>query len=209
HRSGEPAGLTMGIPGGRPCGDMTPLQIAWHLQYLLNVTKDLGPEVCFSLEDGSAITGDAWPIHDVNETIAIATPAVVTAPAGAPNLFDLGVPANTVVAGIPKLTGTITAPSADTIVYFSLQILRSDGLFEHIVNDQVRPLRLNTPANVAVDFEVDLHGVGLQLQDGETLYLVVSNVEPMYVANSNRVPSAAVLENLELTLPVVSNPQFL
>lgn len=198
-----------GIPGGRPCGDMTPLQIAWHLQYLLNVTKDLGPEVCFSLEDGSAITGDAWPIHDVNETIAIATPAVVTAPAGAPNLFDLGVPANTVVAGIPKLTGTITAPSADTIVYFSLQILRSDGLFEHIVNDQVRPLRLNTPANVAVDFEVDLHGVGLQLQDGETLYLVVSNVEPMYVANSNRVPSAAVLENLELTLPVVSNPQFL
>lgn len=198
-----------GVPGGGPCGDMTSLQIAWHQTHLLNLTVDLGPEVCFSLEDGSAITGDAWPIHDVNKTIAITTPAVVLAPAGLPNLFDLEVEGGTVIAGIPKVTGTITAPSADTIVYFSLQILRADGLFEHIVNDQVRPLRLDTLGNVDVPFELDLHGVGLQLQDGETLYLSVSNPEPMYVANSNRIPSAAILQNMEITLPVVSDPQFL
>lgn len=198
-----------GIPGERPCGEMTDLEIAWHQTHLLNLTADLGPNVCIALEDGRAITADAWPIHDVNETITISTPAVVTAPAGAPNLIDTGIAGGTVIAGIPKITGTITAPSADTIVFFSLQILRTDGLFEHIVNDQVRPLRLNTPANIAVDFEVDMHGVALELQDGETLYLSISNVEPMYAANSNRVPSAAVLQDMELTLPVVSDPQYL
>lgn len=198
-----------GGAGGRPCGEMEEIEIAWHQTHLLKLTPDLGPEICFGLEDGTAIVGDSWPLHDVNETIAIDLPAVLTSPVGAPNLFDLGVAADTVIAGIPKVTGTITAPSADTIVYFSLQILRGDGLFEHIVNDQVRPMRVNTPANIAVPFEIDMHGVGLKLAAGETLYLSISNVEPMYAANSNRVASAAVIEGIEITLPVVSDPQFL
>lgn len=203
-----PIGL-QGQPGGKPCGELVDLQIAWHQKHLLGLPVDTGPRVCLSLEDETNVVGPAFPLPGTEMRVFdLPTPVpVVQAPAGG------GIPVSlftaegdTIVAGIPHLKGKITAPGADTIVYFSLKVIRpGSDYFEWIVDDQVVPYRLAGPNAGAVDFEVDLGGVATRLTAGEELVLVVGTVEPMYFGNAERVPGGTVLEGLVLELPIVPN----
>lgn len=201
-----------GAPGGFPCGSVQDLSIEWHAYWLLELDVNIGREVCISLEDGRAIYGDTFPLPGTDfQTHAIAGPLPVVQAAGAGSLaplLTLDFTDATIIAGIPRLSGSITAPGADTIVYFSFYKQDTSGLLEHIVDDQVRPLRIKGPNTAAVDFDIELGGIATEVAAGESLVLVVSSVEPMYVANSQRLPSGTVLQDLELTLPVVPNPRF-
>lgn len=200
-----PVGL-QGQPGGKPCGELVDLQVAWHQKWLLGLPVDTGPRVCISLEDESNVAGPTFPLPGTElRLFELGGPTpVLQGPAGP------GIPLplftaeeDTIVAGIPRLTGTITAPGADTIVYFSLKVLARGDPFEAIVDDQVVPLRVAGPNAGPLPFALDLGGVGVRLKAGEELALVVATVEPMYFGNAERLPGGTVLDGLVLELPIV------
>ncbi len=205
-----PAGL-QGAAGGRPCGEQEDLAIAWHQKHLLGLDVDLGPRVCIALEDGTAVIGDSFPLPTTEiHTVADAGPYPIAQAVGGTAIpIEVFVAeTETVLAGIPVLRGSITSPGPDTIVYWSLVMVRDDGVMEHVIDDQVRPLRVKGPNTGAIDFEMELGGIGTRLQTGDTVYLMLSSLEPMYFGNSERVPSGTVVEGLELELPVVAQPVF-
>jgi hypothetical protein len=202
-----PVGL-QGPAGGDPCGTVTDLGLRWHLKYLLDQNVTLGPRVCLALEDGTALNGTAFPLpgttmrgFDVG-----AVTVVPQAPAGASTNLALFTPDKpTVVAGIPHLKGTLTAPGADNIVYFSLQVPGRNDPLNDIVDDQVFPIRVAGPV-VNQPFDLDLGGVGVRLQAGDALVLTASTVTPMFFGNAEREPGAVVLDGLHLDLPIVPAP---
>ncbi len=210
-QSPVPAGL-QGVPGGRPCGEQEDLDIAWHQKHLLGLDVDLGPRYCIALEDDTAVVGDAWPLPGTEfRTVALGGPWPIAQGGGAGTAVPmeaLVADGETVLAGVPRLSGSITSPGVDAIVYFSLQKVTADGLLEHIVHDQVRPLRVAGPNAGAVAFDIELGGIGTRLAAGDTVYLVASSVEPMFFGNAERVPGGVVLDELEVTLPVVTTPVF-
>lgn len=201
-----PLGL-QGQPGGKPCGALTDLQVAWHQHHLLGLGNWTGrPRVCLALEDASTVVGQTFPLEPtVMEAYALPGPTPV-AQAGAGARVPLSLftaDAETVIAGIPHLKGTITAAGADSIVYFSLQRFDPASGLEAIVDDQVMPIRLTEPVTSPLAFELDLGGVATRIAPGEQLMLVVATVEPMYAANAERVPGAVVLGDLTLELPTL------
>lgn len=204
-----PLGL-QGAAGGSPCGPITDLNILWHQKWLLDLPVDTGPEVCIALEDGTAISGDTFPLPGTDATsipIDGVFPVVQGAGGGTTvPLYTLTAEEEMVVAGIPRLRGDLVSPGPDAIVYFSFQKLNTDGVFEHIVDDQVRPLRVPGP-NTGFSFNMELGGIATRLAPGEQMLLVASSVEPMYFGNAERLPSGVVLQDLELQLPVVTDPQ--
>lgn len=206
NTSPYPVGL-QGQPGGKPCGELTDLQVAWHQKWLLGLPVDTGPRVCLSLEDETNVVGPAFPLPDTEmRRFELGGPfPIVQAPVGAQVPISLFVAEeDTIVAGLPHLQGTLTAPGADTIVYFSLKVIRpGSDYFEWIVDDQVVPLRVAGPNTSAVPFALDLGGVGVRLKAGEELLLVASTVEPMYFGNAERIPGGTVLDGLVLDLPIV------
>lgn len=205
-----PVGL-QGAPGPSPCGEQAELEIAWHQFWLLGRATLRGPAVCIALEDGTAVIGNDWPLPGTRmHEVHLGGPwPMAQLPAG-PSLPLEAVTAEeeTVLAGIPRIHGNLTAPGADHILYFSLQMARADGVLEHIIDDQVMPLRIKGPNTEPIGFTLDLGGIGTRLAEGDQVFLVVSTVEPMYMANSGRVPGAMVLEDLVLELPVVDGPVF-
>lgn len=201
-----PVGL-QGVPGGAPCGRLTDLQIAWHLRYLLEQEDtDTGPAFCLALEDETTVSGDTWPLPGTEVLdFDVGTVALPMSPLGAQAPLELfTAEQETIVAGIPHLTGSVTSPGVDAIAYWSLWVLRTDGLWEQYVDDQAMPIRIKGPNTGAVDLDMDLGGVATRLAAGDALYLTVSNWEPMYFANAERVPGALVFDGLVLRLPVLA-----
>lgn len=206
-KSPFPAGLQP-PPGPRPCGDTVSLETAWHEKWLLGLNVSTGPRVCLALDDNTTVAGPTFPlpgtvVQRFDETSPTPVPQ---APAGPPvSITLMTAKADTVIAGIPTLSGNITSPGADAIVYFSLQVpsrTGNDGL-DAVVDSQYMPLRVAGPNTGAVPFTIDLGGVGLRLKQGEDLTLVASTVSPLFAANAEREPGAVVLNDLHLGLPVV------
>ncbi len=210
---GNPSAVSVGLqgaPGGSPCGSVTELSIAWHQRWLLGMDADVGSRVCIALEDGTAIGGDAFPLPSTELAQFDVGGPFPMAQAGGGTLVPLHTftaDKATVVAGIPRLSGTITSPGPDAIVYFSFQAVRADGVFEHIVNDQVMPLRIKGPNTGAQEFELDLGGIGTRLEAGDEITLMASSLEPIYFGNQERLPAGLVLDDLALELPIVASPQ--
>lgn len=102
------------------------------------------------------------------------------------------------VAGVPTLTGTATVAGEGAIAYVSLVI--GDGEDECVANSQVTPLRLDGPAQEE-SFEIELGGVGVDLDGGEELRLQVSSWDSQFAHNQQRAPGALLLEDLEVHLP--------
>jgi ABC-2 type transport system ATP-binding protein len=201
----RPVGL-QGLPGGTPCGSVRDLEVAWLSRHLLRLDVPTGPRVCLALEDGTTVAGPTFPLPGTEmRAFDLGGPTpVAQAPAGpSVDLPLFTADADTIVAGIPTLRGTLQAAGPDTIVYFSLKVPSRGDPIEAIVDDQVMPVRLREPAPGGVPFSVDLGGVGVRLRAGEQLVLSVATVEPMYFGNAERVPGAAVLDGLVLELPVV------
>lgn len=200
-----PLGL-QGVPGGDPCGAVQDLNILWHQKWLLDLPVDLGDPVCIALEDGTAIVGDTFPLPGTEaQAIDVGGPWPMAQAVGGTQvpLYTFEATEETVVAGIPRLSGELISPGPDTIVYFSFQMVRADGVLEHIVDDQVRPLRVKGPNTGAVPFDMELGGIATRLAPGDQMTLMASSIEPMYFGNSERLPSGVVLDGLELELPVV------
>ncbi len=189
-------------PGGTPCGTVAELGIRWHQTHLLGLDAWTGPDVCLAFEDEMVVYGDTFPLNGTQMMVLdLGGPfPVPQAPAGASIPISLDVDGT--VAGIPTLKGKITA-GADAIVYLTLRLPeRGIDPLEQIVDDQAMSYRVKGPVT-GQGFEFDLAGVAVDLQ-GQPIELHISMWEPQYFGNAERIPGAVLIEDLELTLPLLT-----
>lgn len=196
-----PIGLQPGA-GPNPCGEADDLFVPWFESHLIGLAVELGPEVCFALDDESTITGTGYPLPGT-----LMQPVVVSSPLVVPQSVDGGQAARatlltadkeTILAGIPHIKAHMTSPGPDAMVFFTLQVVDAGGA-SRVLDSQVTPFRV--AASGALD--LDLMGVGARLLPGESLLLVASGFHEQFAHNSGRVPGAVLLEGVEVTLPVL------
>lgn len=196
-----------GPPSGYPCGQLTDLQIRWHLHFLLGIPEDLGPRVCLATQDHRTLVGPTFPLPGTTQQgIDIATAALPETPGGYPENVPvtlLTADRPTTIAGIPTLRGNLTFPGADAIAYFGLQVTHASNGTTQQVDEQWMPLRITAPAPTPQPFALDLAGVAIRLQEGDKVDLMVSNFAPVFAANAERLPGAIVFDHLHVNLPVV------
>lgn len=191
------------------------------------------PEASVALDDGTCATSEAvqeallrnpleHPAYDLSGPVPLpgsggAVPVPQPSPLTTTNLEAAGTVVNapspvrlevldaseaSVVAGVPRLEGNVTVGGSEAVVFFSLVVEEPDG-DTRVLNSQVTPFHKRGPAN-RVPFALEMAGVGTRLQDGGTLYLQVSTNDPQFIHNQQRLPGGAVLEDLQLHVPVAS-----
>lgn len=197
-----PIGLQPG-EGPAPCGEVDTLVILWYERHLIGLDVDTGPEVCFTLEDETTLSSTMYPLPGVTpQTVSVEGQLVVpqTIETGAAATATLlTADAETILAGIPHVQGTVTSPGPDAIVFWTLEVLDAGGA-RRIVDSQVTPYR---PTGSG-ELDLDLMGIGVRLLPGESLVLVASGFNSQFSHNSGRLPGAVLVESVEVTLPVVS-----
>ena len=136
-------------------------------------------------------------------TAAAAEGGIVATPtgAGAPVHLELADGPLT-VGGVPTLSATVTTVGVDQRIFFALSVGESPAT-ARVVQNNMLPLRESEPV-VGADRTVELHGVAVDVADGERLYLTVSAVSDMSFAHgSTRTPGAVALDDLSVGVPTV------
>lgn len=175
-----------------PCGTISDLVVAWMDEHLRGGPASGIPEASFALDDGECVTYDALPTSTLDVEVG-----TLAATAGAGTLLvPLDAPPG-VLAGIPRLRATVGAAALETTAFASLVLAGSDG-FVRTIDDQTQPVRI-TPGGV---IDTDMAGVATRIGEGDALFLRIDGLAEFYAHNSPRVPGAALLEDVVVTLPL-------
>lgn len=104
------------------------------------------------------------------------------------------------IAGIPNLTGQVTAVGPlETRTFLGLS-MGTDATDALLIQNQVMPLReLRTP--VDKPFDVDLAGLAVEVPEGQTLFLTITPVADAFAAHGTKPAGAMVFSDLSLMLP--------
>lgn len=104
------------------------------------------------------------------------------------------------IAGIPNLTGRVTAVGPlETRTFFGLST-GTDATDALLIQNQVMPLReLRTP--VDKPFDVDLAGVAIEVPEGQTLFLTITPVADAFAFHGTKPAGTMVFSDLSLMLP--------
>lgn len=121
-----------------------------------------------------------------------------TAGAGAPLNFEVAQGPLT-VSGVPSLSGTATALGLDSRAFFGLSVGTSPA-DARVIDNQLMPLRV-LRQSVDVPFELDLAGLAIELDEGESLFLTVTPIADMFAGTASRTSAGLVLSGVELSLP--------
>lgn len=204
-----PAPTPVGIQppaGPMPCGSYDALAVAWFQKHLKTGKPGKVPEVCLALDDGTALTGNSYPLPGT-KTRAFELPSGSIVAQGAPGpdvTFDLfTADETTIVAGIPRLSGTLQSAAPDAIVYWKLVVRDGRTGQERVADSQVTPLRTASDPGASPSFAIDLGGVAVRLHPSDSIRLVASNVDNQFAHNSERLPGAVILGALRLDLPTL------
>ncbi|MGH7896694.1 MAG: hypothetical protein ACREQQ_02000, partial [Candidatus Binatia bacterium] len=147
------------------------------------------------------------------DSAVVAGPVVATlAGVGAPLQIAIAAGPLT-VAGIPRLAGKLTAAGSDVRGFFGLAV-GTTPLDARVVQNNLMPIRANDPfpvggptpdpaPSIAAPIDVELPGVAVTVDAGETLYLTVSALSDMFAGFESRVPGVLLLEEALVKLPVV------
>lgn len=130
-----------------------------------------------------------------------AVPAIATAsaPVGAPLQLKIAEGPLT-ITGIPLLSGTLTN-TPDARAVFGLSVGTNEAT-ARLQQNNVMPLRRLLPSVQDEDFSIELPGVGIQLEAGESLFLTVSQTSTQFAGFSGRTPGAIVIESPVVSLPI-------
>lgn len=212
HRGGHLIpGLQPG-DGGHPCGDEDELVLAWYDKHLKGLDVDTGPEVALAVDRNTCVTSDAFPAI-LQGTLPVEAGALAGSPVSGLPYGEFRINGNgpnervravlledgtgQVLAGIPRLTATVTTTVPDTIVFFAL----SRGDDHETVNAQVTPIRFEEAGTHALD--LDLGGVGAALADGESLHLEMATWDPQFFSNGQRHIGPVSLTEVVVHVPVI------
>lgn len=118
--------------------------------------------------------------------------------AGAPLHFEVAQGPVT-VSGVPSISGTATALGLDSRAFLGLSVGTSPA-DARVIDNQLTPLRI-LRQSVDVPFEIDLAGLAIELQEGESLFLTVTPIADMFAGTGSRSSAGLVLSGVELSLP--------
>ena len=187
--------------GGEPCGDHRLEILTWYDKHLKGLDVDTGPAIEMALDDGTCLTSRGEPrlLRARPTPVQLGGASVVGPMPGA--AFDLPIPdaqAGDVLAGLPRLTGSITVTlGPEAIVFFSLVANGPSG--ERVLASQLTPLR--KAAGIA-PLALELAGVASRLRMGESLVLRITTHEDQFAQNGARAPFQAAFAALVLELPL-------
>jgi ABC-2 type transport system ATP-binding protein len=102
------------------------------------------------------------------------------------------------VIGVPVLQGRLTALGAETRAFVGVSVGATPATARLVQNNTI-PLRQRFPV-VGGQLELELPGIGIEILEGEHLYLTISAISDMFVGN-NRYPGALVIEDAVLHVP--------
>lgn len=174
-----------------PCGDLEDLVVAWLDEKLRGGPAADVAEVSFALEEGECLRLDAYP----TQTLEARVPAIPAPQVAGSALAPLA-QGPLVVAGIPHLKATVTAPTGG-IAHAGLVVVDARGAMR-VVDDQSIGFRLD-----GATLDLDLAGVATRLHAGDTLLLRVDGLNEWYATNGGRAPGVAALTDVTVTLPIV------
>ena len=103
------------------------------------------------------------------------------------------------VAGIPQLSGTVTALGLDSRAFFSLSV-GSSPADARIIQNNVMPLREPIPV-VDRAFNIELPGVAIDIPAGQKLFLMITPVSDMFAATGSKPPGGMILGDLVVSVP--------
>lgn len=202
------------VPGLQPdrvgqtaCGswDAADAMVAWFDQHLRDGGESGLPELCWSLGEQTDVAPSA-------SADRIAVPGALTRQQLKPGLLSAGevnriflpvqrieMPAT--LAGVPQarlwLKSLGPPPFAAPRLFVGTGVRRAGSRDIEIINGQMTPLR-----GRAVE-EIELAGVGTQLQPGDVVGLVVSGANRFYAASNTRVVDYPILVGGDAWIPVL------
>lgn len=103
------------------------------------------------------------------------------------------------VIGVPTLRGRLTTLGAETRAFVGISVGATPATARLVQNNTI-PLRQRFPV-VDGELQLELAGIGVDVPEGEHLYVTISAVSDMFVGN-NRYPGALVIEEAVLDVPV-------
>lgn len=144
-----------------------------------------------------AVTG--LPLRERSTAARLGGARVVGPMPGA--AFDLPIPdarAGDVLAGLPRLTGSVTVSlGPEAIVFFRLVANGPSGA--RAITAQATTLRMATGL---APLALELAGVASRLRTGESLALRITTHEDRFAQNGARAPFQAAFADLVLALPL-------
>jgi len=125
--------------------------------------------------------------------------AATTTGAGAPQYLPVQEGPVT-VAGIPSFEATVLSGGVDQRAFLGFAVGESPATAT-VVNNNLYPVRTAGPG--VHEVATELAGVAVDVQDGETMYLVVSPVSDVFAHHGSRTPGGMVFQDTRVALPVV------
>jgi ABC-2 type transport system ATP-binding protein len=105
------------------------------------------------------------------------------------------------IAGAPYLTGDLTALGVNNRAFYGLAVGTSPA-DAHLVQDNMLPINETAPV-LGEPRTIDLPAVAIDVPAGQTLYVMASPIDDIFVGMGSRSPGAVVLDNTVVHLPVV------
>jgi ABC-2 type transport system ATP-binding protein len=107
------------------------------------------------------------------------------------------------IAGVPKLTGKMTAAGLDARAFFGLSMgaTPADAV---VIQNNLLPLRSVLPVQDE-SFAIELPGVAVDVPKGQSLFLTVSPVSDLSFGHSSRTPGTFLLSAVKLLLPTTKD----
>jgi pimeloyl-ACP methyl ester carboxylesterase len=121
-----------------------------------------------------------------------------SAAAGAPLATEVAAGPLT-VAGGSYLTALATTVGVDARAFYGLAVGTSPA-DAHLVQNNVLPFKADLPL-VGEEVRIDLPAVGVEVPEGESLYLLASPVSDTFAGMGSRTPGAVLLEDVVVHLP--------
>ena len=174
-----------------PCGSTQDLIVGWLDHHLRGGPMPDLAEVSFALEEGACVRLDAYPETRVDVAVQ-----VIPAPQAAGTVLVPLLEGPAVVAGIPRLHATLVAPTGG-IAHAGLVVLDAQGR-SRVVDDQTMGFRLQ-----GATLDLDLSGVATRLDAGDRLLLRIDGLNEWHATNGARLPGAAALTDVVVTVPLV------
>lgn len=107
------------------------------------------------------------------------------------------------LAGIPRLSGTLTAAVVEARAFVGLAVGATPATAQ-IVDQQWMPIRAPLP-EVLSPLDMDMAAIAIDVPEGDNLYLVLSPLVDQFALHGSRVPGAMVFTDLQVDLPVIGD----
>jgi ABC-2 type transport system ATP-binding protein len=174
--------------------------LAWFRHTLLGEELELEGRIRLRTVDGDCHHMDAFPEATTVEVPAFDGTVIANAARGEYVMHPL-VTEPATIGGIPHLTFSSTNTVPDARVFWGLAVGTSPEDVR-LVGGQWMPSRVELPgADQTVSIE--LGAVVVDVEEGETLYLVASSSADQFVAHASRAPGVTILDDVVVELPFV------